>query len=281
MVAHGCHAKKINKYQNNFISISNRTHLNFKSKLKSNQNKFTSFKFDLKVKVALWLRVWDSNSKPELIGKWYLEHLCKTNIIPAYIRIDKGTETGVMATMQSYLRRNCEDLDDPTESVCYGPSTSNQIERWWKELHERLEKYFKDGLQWLKEERHYDPHNEADRNIMKYVMIPLIQRELDEFREIVWNTHRIRKQKNTILPDGIPNHIYDFPQEYDLLECGFPVNDKELEDVADLSNVLSETTEDYIDEAFRNKCQNILPDPAKISATKYVESYLLLKNNIT
>ena len=51
-------------------------------------------------------------------------------------------------------------------------------------------------------------------------MIPLIQRELDEFKEVVWNTHRIRRQNNTFMPDGIPNHIYAFPKEYGLEECG-------------------------------------------------------------
>ena len=75
----------------------------------------------------LWLKVWDSNSRPELIGKWYLEHLLVSHTVPSYIRIDKGTETAVVATMQSYLRRNNNDLDDPTDSVLYGPSTANQV----------------------------------------------------------------------------------------------------------------------------------------------------------
>ena len=75
----------------------------------------------------LWLRVWDSNSRPELIGRWYLEYLYESRIMPAYLRIDKGTETGIMATMQAYLRRNDNTLDDPTDSVIYGPSTSNQV----------------------------------------------------------------------------------------------------------------------------------------------------------
>ena len=35
-----------------------------------------------------------------------------------------------------------------------------------------------------------------------------------------WNTHRIRQQKDTELPSGIPNHIYSLPEEYNLEECG-------------------------------------------------------------
>ena len=40
---------------------------------------------------------------------------------------------------------------------------NKQIERWWKELHERLEKYFKEQLAGLKGEGYYNPHDEVDR----------------------------------------------------------------------------------------------------------------------
>ena len=56
--------------------------------------------------------------------------------------------------------------------------------------------------------------------LLAFIMIPLIQKDLDVFRESVWNTHRIRAQKDTILPDGIPNHTYSFPEQYGLEECG-------------------------------------------------------------
>ena len=58
------------------------------------------------------------------------------------------------------------------------------------------------------------------RMLLAFVMVPLIQKELDVFRKTVWNTHRIRVQKETTLPSGIPDHIYGFPEEYDLEECG-------------------------------------------------------------
>ena len=37
------------------------------------------------------------------------------------------------------------------------------IERWWRELHERLEKFFKTGLCWLKDQWYYDLHEQEDR----------------------------------------------------------------------------------------------------------------------
>ena len=38
-----------------------------------------------------------------------------------------------------------------------------QIERWWRELHDRLEKYYKQQLRWLKDQSHYQPENALDR----------------------------------------------------------------------------------------------------------------------
>ena len=65
----------------------------------------------------LWLRVWTNNREPRLIGR---------KVIPSYLRMDRGTETGVMATMHAFLRQYHGDID-PTETVIYGPSTANQV----------------------------------------------------------------------------------------------------------------------------------------------------------
>ena len=56
--------------------------------------------------------------------------------------------------------------------------------------------------------------------MLAYFMIPMMQRELDEFRLTIWNTHRIRAQKETLMADGIPDHIFEFPERYgNLLLC--------------------------------------------------------------
>ena len=58
------------------------------------------------------------------------------------------------------------------------------------------------------------------RDLLAFVMIPVLQKQLDIFKDTLWNAHRIRAQKDTLLPDGVPNHIYDFSEEYSLQECG-------------------------------------------------------------
>lgn len=84
-------------------------------------------------------------------------------MLPDRIRIDRGTETGIMATIHSYLRSKRSDLEDPTASILYGPSTQNRIERWWWELLERMERFFKAQFSNLVEDRDYDPSDDIDR----------------------------------------------------------------------------------------------------------------------
>ena len=74
----------------------------------------------------LWGKVCSSNSDPNLVGRFYLEYLYKTRRIASRLRLDKGSETGVMATMHAYLRQHHGDMD-PVETVIYGPSTANQV----------------------------------------------------------------------------------------------------------------------------------------------------------
>ena len=75
----------------------------------------------------LWLKIWTSNACPKRIGLWYLEHQYDARQIASMIRVDKGTETGVMATMHAYFRQNHGNDMNAAHTVLYGPSTSNQV----------------------------------------------------------------------------------------------------------------------------------------------------------
>ena len=53
----------------------------------------------------------------------------ETRTLPNMLRINKGTETRIIATILAFLRRHYDDGDglEPTDTVLYGPSTSNQV----------------------------------------------------------------------------------------------------------------------------------------------------------
>ena len=73
-----------------------------------------------------------------------------------------------MAMMQMYLCDKQNVLEDANESVWYGPSTQNKIERWWRELLERLERFFKQQLSSLAEKGYYDSTSVVDRYYNEY-----------------------------------------------------------------------------------------------------------------
>ncbi|CAB4034280.1 Hypothetical predicted protein, partial [Paramuricea clavata] len=153
------------------------------------------------------------------------------------------------------------------------------IEHWWRELHERLEQFYKHKLKYLKDQGYYSPHNQPDRLLLPYLFIPLLQHELDVFREIVWNTHRIRKQ-DTHLPNGMPDHVYNFPEEYGLEECGWEVTEDQLKEAAFHSGVL-DVEDDYLEPDFRARCEAIIANPADVKPKDCVDAFLYLKEHFT
>lgn len=84
-------------------------------------------------------------------------------MLPRTLRIDRVTENDIMATILCFLQSKQGDLDDSSDSVMYGLSTQNKIERWRRELHDRMEKYFKSQFSSLVECGHYDSSDQTDR----------------------------------------------------------------------------------------------------------------------
>ena len=50
----------------------------------------------------LFIWAWTSNSNPVYPKRWYFEYLYESKTLPYHIRIDKGSETTIMGTMQAF-----------------------------------------------------------------------------------------------------------------------------------------------------------------------------------
>ena len=227
----------------------------------------------------LFLFVCHSNSNPLVIGKMYLRYLFETEMLPRNLRVDRGMETGKMATIHVYLLNKHEDVDDPTDSIIYGPSTSNKIERWWCELHERLEKFFKEQLTTLLRGREYDPHSAVDRQLLAHVYIPVVQRECNIFVRY-WNSHRIRGQDKLEIPAGVPDHMFSFPEQYGGTNLGIPLSKDELAEVDELSGVMNGDVFDFIEARVRRECQQLISNPERVESKDAMEAFRFLKRNI-
>lgn len=118
--------------------------------------------------------------------------------------------------------------------------------------------------------------------MLAYIFIPHIQKELDDFRETVWNFHRVRKNKNKLLPDGIPQHIYEFPDKQDPPgeHMGIPITDAMLGNAAALSGFLDEDI-DFVTKDFRERCEAIIPDPSSIEVGDLEDAFSYLRDRVT
>lgn len=142
------------------------------------------------------------------------------------------------------------------------------------------------------------------RYLLAYVYIPVIQKELDIFCETVWNSHRVRCQKNAQLPKGIPNHIYNFPEEYNAQEhgtisqsylillifkpkyhiyhcnAGVAISNELLDEVAVVSGVLNHD-DDYLPMDVRESCEAIIPEVSEVKSKDAADTFLFLKAHYT
>ena len=119
---------------------------------------------------------------------------------------------------------------------------------------------------------------------MAYVYIPIVQNELDTFRNVIWNHSRGRKQRNKQLPTGIPEFMFDHPEECNLPgeEFGADIPQEVFTRVAEVERVAEFLNEefDYMDPDLRRFCEGALPDPAVHKAYDADRLYIRLRDDV-
>ena len=95
----------------------------------------------------------------------------------------------------------------------------------------------------------------------------------------LWNTHRIRKQKELKLPTGVPNHMYSFPHKYGGDQHGIIVTQDNLQEVAEVSGML-ETPTSCIDEEIKQHFENVLPNRVDVESSKVAEAFRFVQQSL-
>ena len=117
------------------------------------------------------------------------------------------------------------------------------------------------------------------RDLLAYVYVPVVQRELDIFRETIRNSHPGRKQARKELPCGVPDHIYHFLEEYGGERCSYIISEEQLMEVAELSGIFDED-DDFLDPTFRARCKEYIPNTNEIKPAQAANAYLYLKSHL-
>ncbi|XP_014664163.1 PREDICTED: uncharacterized protein LOC106806664 [Priapulus caudatus] len=227
---------------------------------------------------VLWLKVTPSNSNPNHVARWMLEYLEEFHLIPIRTRSDPGNENSLLSQMQRFLRRNHRDGLAGEKAHITGSSTTNQpIERWWRDYRERSGQYFRDEVKGLKNDGLYNPSNNAERACLALVYIPVIQGELNKFRNW-WNSHRIRLQVGTDRPSGIPDLLFKFPEAYGAQQCGLPTVPEELRYLQ--GKAFAQPVRDFVPAWFRQESEDLFTEHGmQLDHSTARAAYILLKRN--
>ncbi|KAG2110404.1 uncharacterized protein F5147DRAFT_797184 [Suillus discolor] len=132
----------------------------------------------------VWICVWHSNRNPQLILSYYLDTIQALDM-PMVMQSDPGSENYGIA-------------NGHTPTLCFTPGFKSILDRGVNE-------------DW------YDSSNTLQVMIFHWVFIPWLQHELDAYRDRVNNTAK-RLDRNKVLPHGVPNLIYDSPEDFGALD---------------------------------------------------------------
>lgn len=183
----------------------------------------------------LWLELVKSNNNPYTVAPLFLKTVEAVKFVPKRLRTDCGTENGVMAAAQSFLRRNHEDSYSGSKAHLYGSSHLNQrIEAWWSIFRKTKSGYIINFFKKIIQDGSYNPDDDLQKACAWFCFAPLIKDELSQCKEL-WNSHYIRKSQYSDVP-GRPDHLFFSPQ-HEYSNQGIPYS------VADLNHLNTMSTE--------------------------------------
>ncbi|XP_039454839.1 uncharacterized protein LOC120433158 isoform X2 [Oreochromis aureus] len=112
--------------------------------------------------------------------------------------------------------------------------------------------------------------------LLRFCFRGVLQKDLDECKDL-WNKHRIRPSRLASCPGGIPNELYLLPHRYGSRDCGFAVEERELdvfpEEGLPVGLCGDPNIEEYLQQAVQ---QNTLQQPQDWELA--TELYLALKD---
>ncbi|KAJ7089459.1 hypothetical protein C8R44DRAFT_751464 [Mycena epipterygia] len=156
------------------------------------------------------------------VGHLFLDFVDETGCIPIQVTTDKGSEIGWQYAFQAVLRESFAPDIDPLVYTVYMVLKSvhnTVIEGFWRWLKLKMGLNLKAIIIRGKQEHIFDSNIAFHVPLFYWIFVPLIQHELDEFREW-WNYHRVRLQRDKNMPSGhVPAHVYEHPTHFGGIDC--------------------------------------------------------------
>ncbi|KAJ7759725.1 hypothetical protein DFH07DRAFT_918861 [Mycena maculata] len=181
-----------------------------------------------------WLKIWWTNSNPRLILSYYLDSVAETGFMPLVSQSDPGVENFGLANGHTLLRHWHDPSLEGTLQHRWMNQKKNVMPKiGWSQLRHRFTPGFEDILDVGVTNEWYDPNNLLQALVFRWVFIPWLQKELDAYRERVNNTPKCA-DRNKVLPHGVPNHMYEAPEDYGVLDFKIKVDPQSITYVRNL-----------------------------------------------
>lgn len=161
--------------------------------------------------------------------RYYYQCVEELGGCPRQLRTDPGTENGVMAGVQCYLRANGTDNLAGENAHCYGASTANErIECWWSHLRCSRTSWWINFFKELRDDGVLICGRILHDECLWFCFCD-IQQDLD-FARMHWNTHRILLPTFDTVP-GKPDELFFLAEEYGGVDQLQPVSNTKIEEL--------------------------------------------------
>ncbi|KAG2357937.1 hypothetical protein BDR07DRAFT_1490064 [Suillus spraguei] len=151
----------------------------------------------------MWIRVWHSNRNPQLILNYYLDTIAELGHMPLITQSDLGSENYGIANAQTLLRQR------------YDPTLQGTLQHRWM----RTKKNVMPEITWSQLRRRFTPgfENLLDEGVIEgwYDSADTLQMMI--FSDRVNNSAK-RRDRNKVLPHGVPTLIYHSPEDFGALD---------------------------------------------------------------
>lgn len=157
--------------------------------------------------------------------------------MPLITQSDPGTENNGIANAHTVLRHAQDpSLKDSLQHRYMAGHMNVKPEVFWSQFRRRFTPGFEDLLDRGVHSGLYDPSNVLEkyvgvpdlflsallteswvRLIFQWLFIPFLQLKMDKWKD-VYNTGKKRADKNSILPHGVPQLIFESPELFDSLD---------------------------------------------------------------
>ena len=203
----------------------------------------------------MWLSIVRSNNDPQVVGRLFYNCVTNLQFCPTILRTDLGTENGIMASAQCFLRRNDTDTHCDVNAHRYGSSHTNQrIEAWWAMLRRSWSSWWINFFKDLIDRGVLDTSNTLHLECLWFCFSPLLKKVLEEIKDS-WNCHYVRKSRY-YTQAGIPNQLYLLPETVGAEDFKKEYDSRDLIDIEDSVNVSTENYSTY--QEYFSYCAGVL-----------------------